>query len=136
MIFQYTIGPRNKYVPLDILLIYTFNLDAQDTSVNKQKKNELTAEAGQVCTEITVFKEKHVFDIPIILCLGTSLSLVWCFRHGMQTEIADELLQDVGSGDHEGAIEENRYIYTWIVIDINESYPFATQLSPSQAVAD
>ena len=27
----------------------------------------------QLCSEIAVFKEKHVFPILIILCLGTSL---------------------------------------------------------------
>ena len=27
----------------------------------------------QLCIKISMFKEKHVFDILIILCLGTSL---------------------------------------------------------------
>ena len=29
----------------------------------------------QLCLKISIFKEKHVFDIPIILCLMTSLYL-------------------------------------------------------------
>ena len=29
----------------------------------------------QLCIEISIFKEKHVFDILIILCLGTSLPM-------------------------------------------------------------
>ena len=28
----------------------------------------------QLCIKISIFKEKHVFDILIILCLGTSLA--------------------------------------------------------------
>ena len=29
----------------------------------------------QLCIKISIFKEKHVFDILIILCLGTSLKV-------------------------------------------------------------
>ena len=32
---------------------------------------------AQLCSEIAVFKEKHVFPILIILCLVTSLYIVW-----------------------------------------------------------
>ena len=32
---------------------------------------------AQLCSEIAVFKEKHVFDILIILCLMTSLRIVF-----------------------------------------------------------
>ena len=31
----------------------------------------------QLCIIISIFKEKHVFDILIILCLGTGLQRVW-----------------------------------------------------------
>ena len=36
--FYHTIGPQNAYIPLDIMLIYIFTLDAQETSVQKTKK--------------------------------------------------------------------------------------------------
>ena len=46
----YTIGPRNKYVPLDMMLIYIFNLDAQETSVFKTSKQpkKSAAEGGRL----------------------------------------------------------------------------------------
>ena len=30
---------------------------------------------AQLCSKTSIFKEKHVFDILIILCLGTGLNI-------------------------------------------------------------
>ena len=46
----YTIGPQNEYIPLDVMLIYIFILDAPETSVFKTSKQTKSsaAEGGRL----------------------------------------------------------------------------------------
>ena len=50
LLFHYIIGPRNKNVPLDMMLIYIFNLEVLETSLSKTSKQlkKSAAEGGRL----------------------------------------------------------------------------------------
>ena len=110
-------------------LLYRCFLDFQDKRYRSASylMEHIFCEA-QLCSEILIFKEKHVFGILINLCLGTSLLQQGCRRCGHDAQddndgkalaIGHHCRCQVAGGPPKGERSEGFYIKISIFIDFS-----------------